>query len=195
MTSIFAGMVGGEANALASPVPVAAGAPTDGPSFTSTPARAAPGSAGVIAGIVLFVLGAAMAIFGTDLVGQGLAHGDGSGGVREAMVGLGGLLLVVGAFHLVAAARLWGHGNGSARLALGIAVIGLALAAIPFYLALRSELQPSEGSVRTSITGFLFVIPYLAVLTLLFLDRRRERRSERTSGTDESRASVGGAER
>jgi hypothetical protein len=126
----------------------------------------------IIAAMILFVLGVAFIVLGADLAMRGLAKGPDSGGVREALVGVGIAAVAIGSLHVLASAWIAAHRSRGRALGLVIAVIGTLLGAIVFAIALRGALDPNPGSGTPVLTGLLFPVPHLAVLIGLVLGPR-----------------------
>jgi len=93
--------------------------PRTGDHGTSVPA--------VIAASVLFLVGLPLAPWGPVFIGEGLGHGTDSGGVREALIGAGSVILAIGVLHVHAALLVWSHRDTGRSLGMVIAGIGTLL--------------------------------------------------------------------
>lgn len=122
--------------------------PRNGEDTTRAPA--------VIAGGVLFVVGLPLAPWGPVLVQEGLGHGADSGGVREALILFGGVILVIGLLHVLAAIMIWTHRDTGRSLGMVIGALGTLLGAVV---------------AVTNLTLILMPVPHLVVLIGLLIGR------------------------
>ena len=73
-----------------------------------------------MAGLVLLALGLSFVVFGAIFIAEGLPKQQPSGGVREALLGLGALVVAIGALRAWAAYLIGKHRRGGLELGLGI---------------------------------------------------------------------------
>lgn len=125
--------------------------PRDGEYATHTPA--------VIAGGVLFLVGLPLAPWGPVFIGEGLGHGPDSGGVREVLIIVGGVILVIGLLHVLAAILIWARRDTGRSLGMVIGAIGTLLGAV---VAVNGA---------TNLTLLLMPVPHLVVLIGLLIGR------------------------
>lgn len=135
----------------------------------------------VVAAIVLFGVGLLLVFVGSYSVVQGLGHGAGSGGVREAMTGFGGVLLVIGIAHGYAAILIAAHRDAGRSLGMVIAGIGSLLGLVVFVNAVRGFLSSSPGS-SVSDPVMLIPLPYVLILVGLRVGSSHFRRVPGTHG-------------
>lgn len=129
----------------------------------------------VLAAIVLFAVGLLLVFVGSYLVVRGLGHGADSGGVREAMTGFGGLLLVVGVAHGYAAILISAHRTAGRSLGMVIAVIGGLLGLVVFVNSVRG--LPSSLPGGSGLDPVMLIpLPYLLILLGLRVGRSHFRR-------------------
>lgn len=116
----------------------------------------------VVATALLLLLALPFAAWGVMLLNEVRVRGHvpgGSGGVFEAMVGLGIAFLLVAAIHLAAAASTWRDPAHSSGRMVGLAGLVLGLAAVGLVL--------SGGALDVFIFVVTVPIAYGAVLLLL----------------------------
>lgn len=120
----------------------------------------------VIAGGVLFLVGLPLAAWGPVFMQEGLGHGTDSGGVREAMAGLGVAILVIGVLHVVAALLIWAHRDRGRSLGIALGGIGTLIGAAAF----------AGGPGNLAL--LLMPVPHLVVLLGLVIGRSHFTRRE-----------------
>lgn len=122
--------------------------PRNGEDATRVPA--------VIAGGILFLVGLPLTPWGPVFIGEGLGHGPDSGGVREALIIVGSVILVIGLLHVLAAILIWAHRDTGRSLGMVIGAIGTLLGAVV---------------AVTNLTLLLMPVPHLIVLIGLLIGR------------------------
>jgi len=122
--------------------------PRNGEDATRVPA--------VIAGGILFLVGLPLTPWGPVFIGEGLGHGPDSGGVREALIIVGSVILVIGLLHVLAAILIWAHRDTGRSLGMVIGAIGTLLGAVV---------------AVTNLTLLLMPVPHLVVLIGLLISR------------------------
>jgi hypothetical protein len=126
-----------------------------------------------MAAVVLLVLGLAFLAAGAWLAAEGLGKTEPSGGVREALVGLGAISIAIGALHIWAASLIWIGRDRGRTLGLAIGIIGTVLASIAAWPTLRDTFAPRPGSAGAVVALLLLPVPYVIVLVGLLIERRR----------------------
>ena len=119
-----------------------------------------------IAASVLFLVGLPLAPWGPVLIGEGLGHGTGSGGVREVLIIVGSVILVIGLLHVLAAILIWAHRDTGRSLGMVIGAIGTLVGAV---VAVNGA---------TNLTLLLMPVPHLVVLIGLLRGRSHFTRQE-----------------
>ena len=122
--------------------------PRNGEDATRVPA--------VIAGGILFLVGLPLTPWGPVFIGEGLGHGPDSGGVREALIIVGSVILVIGLLHVLSAILIWAHRDTGRFLGMVIGAIGSLLGAVV---------------AVTNLTLLLMPVPHLIVLIGLLIGR------------------------
>jgi len=125
--------------------------PRNGEDATRVPA--------VIAGGILFLVGLPLTPWGPVFIGEGLGHGPDSGGVREALIIVGSVILVIGLLHVLAAILIWAHRDTGRSLGMVIGAFGTLLGAV---VAVNGA---------TNLTLLLTPVPHLVVLIGLLIGR------------------------
>ncbi len=92
-------------------------------------------------------------------IGEGLGHGTDSGGVREALISAGSVILVIGLLHVLAAILIWAHRDTGRSLGMVIGAIGTLL----------GTLVAVNGA--SNLTLLLSPVPHLVVLIGLLIGR------------------------
>jgi hypothetical protein len=133
--------------------------------------------------VVLLLAGLLFFAAGAWLAAEGLGKTEPSGGVREALVGLGAMSIAIGALHIWAAPLIWVGRNRGRTLGLAIGIIGTVLGSIAAWPTLRDTFAPSPGSARADVALLLLPVPYVIVLVALLVGRRRSA-FEVLGGTD-----------
>lgn len=113
----------------------------------------------VIAAGVLFLVGLPLAPWGPVFMQEGLGHGTDSGGVREVLILFGGVILVIGVLHVLAAILIWAHRDTGRSLGMVIGAIGTLLGAV---VAVNGA---------ANLTLLLSPLPHLVVLIGLLIGR------------------------
>jgi len=119
-----------------------------------------------IAASVLFLVGLPLEPWGPVLIGEGLGHGTGSGGVREVLIIVGSVILVIGLLHVLAAILIWTHRDTGRSLGMVIGAIGTLVGAV---VAVNGA---------TNLTLLLMPVPHLVVLIGLLRGRSHFTRQE-----------------
>ena len=135
------------------------------------------------AAVVLLLLGLALLAGGAWLAAEGLGKTEPSGGVREALVGLGAISIAISALHIWAASLIWVGRDRGRILGLAIGIIGTVLGSIAAWPTLRDTFAPPPGSAGAEVALLLLPVPYVIVLVGLLIERRRLS-SEVPDGTD-----------
>lgn len=118
--------------------------PRTGEYVTSVPA--------IVAAGVMFLVGLLLAPWGPAMIQEGLGHGDDSGGVREALILVGGAILVIGLLHVLAALLVWAHRDRGRSWGIVIGGMGTLLGAAAF------------AGGANNLTLLLMPVPHLVVL-------------------------------
>jgi hypothetical protein len=119
-----------------------------------------------LAAAALVVLALVWFYLAIELIVQGLAHGPGSGGVLEVMVIGGGLLAILGLFHVLVAFTIWTHAPAGRNLGIVFGLIGTA-----FGLVLVQSVLGARPAGADAGPFWLIVIPYSVVLGGVLLGR------------------------
>lgn len=134
----------------------------------------------LMAAILLLVIGLALLVGAFWLLIEGLRHGSGSGGVREAMLLFGAVVLGAGIAHVYAAILIWAHRSAGRTLGVIIGVTGFLLGAAVVYFGGRA-FNASPGA-NLDLALFLYPLPHLLVLIGLLAGRRHSPTSSEPSG-------------
>ncbi len=113
---------------------------------------------------------------------DGFAHGAGSGGVREALLLFGAVLLGAGIAHVCAAILIRAHRNAGRTLGIVIGATGTLLAAGVVAIGFRLNAPPGSPGAGGNLALFLYPLPHLLVLIGLLLGRRHFPASSGPSG-------------
>jgi hypothetical protein len=123
--------------------------------------------------VVLLLAGLLFVAAGAWLAAEGLGKTEPSGGVREALVGLGAIAITIGALHIWAASVIWVGRDRGRTLGLAIGITGTVLGSIAAWPTLRDTFAPSPGSAGADVALLLLPVPYVIVLVGLLIERRR----------------------
>lgn len=135
----------------------------------------------LMAALLLLVMGLALLVGAFWLLIEGFRHGGGSGGVREAMLLFGAVVLGAGIAHVYAAILIWAHRSAGRTLGIIIGATGFLLGAAVVYFGPRAFNASPDGSVA-NLALFLYPLPHLLVLIGLLLGRRHFPASSGPSG-------------
>jgi len=120
----------------------------------------------LMAALLLLVMGLALLVGAFWLLIEGLRHGGGSGGVREAMLLFGAVVLGAGIAHVYAAILIWAHRSAGRTLGIIIGATGTLLGAAVVWFGFSGSLN------RSDLALFLYPLPHLSVLIGLLAGRR-----------------------
>lgn len=135
-----------------------------------------PGLLEKLAAGVLFVMALPIGWWSIVIAAEGLSHGPGSGGVLEAMVGLGVLLGLIAALHIGGAVQTW---TGRDRmLGLIVGTVGSIAGAVGLWVSMGA-IGGGGPLNEMDVALIMLPVPYLIVLLLLLRARRRSREVQR----------------